>query len=79
MPVSQKEVSPLSSHQTIECSNSKSETELGVLRVKSFLPVPRSNVTQCSQNTKRSSSSSNTRQIEIHNNSKNKIRNLHTK
>ncbi|EPQ11025.1 Cortactin-binding protein 2 [Myotis brandtii] len=78
MPVSQK-VSPLSSHQTTECSNSKSETELGDLRVKSFLPVPRSKVTQCSQNTKRSSSSSNTRQIEINNNSKNEIWNLHTK
>nr|KAF6319334.1 cortactin binding protein 2 [Myotis myotis] len=71
-------VSPLSSHQTTECSNSKSKTELGDLRVKSFLPVPRSKVTQCSQNTKRSSSSSNTRQIEI-NNSKNEIWNLHTK
>ncbi|XP_070324948.1 cortactin-binding protein 2 isoform X2 [Odocoileus virginianus] len=70
MPVSQKEVSPLSSHQTTECSNSKSKTELGVSRVKSFLPVPRSKVTQCSQNTKRSSSSSNTRQIEINNNSR---------
>ncbi|XP_016052408.1 PREDICTED: cortactin-binding protein 2 [Miniopterus natalensis] len=45
MPVSQKEVSPLSSHQTTECSNSKSKTEWGVLRVKSFLPVPRSKVT----------------------------------
>lgn len=45
MPVSQKEVSPLSSHQTTECSNSKSKTELGDLRVKSFLPVPRSQVT----------------------------------
>ncbi|XP_022438239.1 cortactin-binding protein 2 isoform X1 [Delphinapterus leucas] len=67
MPVSQKEVSPLSSHQATECSNSKSKTELGVSRVKSFLPVPRSKVTQCSQNTKRSSSSSNTRQIEINN------------
>lgn len=73
MPVSQKEVSPLSSHQTMECSNSKSKTELGVLRVKSFLPVPRSKVTQCSQSTKRSSSSSNTRQIEINNNSKEEI------
>ncbi|XP_023984530.1 cortactin-binding protein 2 isoform X2 [Physeter macrocephalus] len=72
MPVSQKEVSPLSSHQATECSNSKSKTELGVSRVKSFLPVPRSKVTQCSQNTKRSSSSSNTRQIEI-NNSKEEI------
>ncbi|XP_045047417.2 cortactin-binding protein 2 isoform X2 [Desmodus rotundus] len=77
MPVSQKEVSPLSSHQTMECSNSKSKTELGVLRVKSFLPVPRSKVTQCSQSTKRSSSSSNTRQIEINNNSKEEIWNLH--
>ncbi|XP_015419254.1 PREDICTED: LOW QUALITY PROTEIN: cortactin-binding protein 2 [Myotis davidii] len=76
MPVSQK-VSPLSSHQTTECSNSKSKTELGDSRVTSFLPVPRSEVTQCSQNTKRSSSSSNTRQIEINNNSKNEIWNLH--
>lgn len=65
MPVSQNEVSPHSSHQTTECSNSESKTELSVLRVKYFLPVPRSKVTQCSQNTKRSSSSSNTRQIEI--------------
>ncbi|XP_032762803.1 cortactin-binding protein 2 [Rattus rattus] len=71
MPVPQKEASPLSSHQTTECSNSKSKTELGVSRVKSFLPVPRSKVAQCSQNTKRSSSSSsNTRQLEINNNSK---------
>ncbi|XP_076972960.1 cortactin-binding protein 2 isoform X2 [Tamandua tetradactyla] len=70
MPVSQKEVSPLSSHQTTECSTSKSKTELGVSRVKSFLPVPRSKVSQCSQNTKRSSSSSNTRQTEINNNSR---------
>uniref|UniRef100_A0A452T7I1 Cortactin-binding protein 2 n=1 Tax=Ursus maritimus TaxID=29073 RepID=A0A452T7I1_URSMA len=61
MPVSPKEVSPLSSHQPTECSNSQSKIELGVSRVKSFLPVPRSKVTQCSQNTKRSSSSSNTR------------------
>lgn len=76
MPVSQKEVSPLSSHQTTECSNSQSKTELGVSRVKSFLPVPRSKVTPCSQNTKRSSSSSNTRQIEINNNSKEEIWNL---
>nr|XP_020022865.1 cortactin-binding protein 2-like [Castor canadensis] len=67
MPVSQKEASPLSSHQTTECSNNKSKTELGVSRVKSFLPVPRSKVAQCSQNTKRSSSSSNTRQLEINN------------
>ncbi|XP_021569960.1 cortactin-binding protein 2 [Carlito syrichta] len=77
MPVSQKEVSPLSSHQTTECSNSKSKTESGVSRVKSFLPVPRSKVSQCSQNTKRSSSSSNTRQIEINNNSKEENWNLH--
>ncbi|XP_055276779.1 cortactin-binding protein 2 isoform X1 [Moschus berezovskii] len=70
MPVSQKEVSPLSSHQTTGCSNSKPKIELGVSRVKSFLPVPRSKVTQCSQNTKRSSSSSNTRQTEINNNSR---------
>ncbi|XP_044243777.3 cortactin-binding protein 2 isoform X3 [Ursus arctos] len=73
MPVSPKEVSPLSSHQPTECSNSQSKIELGVSRVKSFLPVPRSKVTQCSQNTKRSSSSSNTRQIEINNNSKEEI------
>ncbi|XP_053409605.1 cortactin-binding protein 2 isoform X2 [Nycticebus coucang] len=78
MPVSQKEVSPLSSHQTTECSNnSKSKPESGVSRAKSFLPVPRSKVTQCSQNTKRSSSSSNTRQIEINNNSKEENWNLH--
>uniref|UniRef100_A0A2K6EEN5 Cortactin-binding protein 2 n=1 Tax=Propithecus coquereli TaxID=379532 RepID=A0A2K6EEN5_PROCO len=77
MPVSQKEISPLSSHQTTECSNNKSKTEPGVSRVKSFLPVPRSKVTQCSQNTKRSSSSSNTRQIEINNNSKEENWNLH--
>ncbi|XP_059027654.1 cortactin-binding protein 2 isoform X2 [Mustela lutreola] len=73
MPVSPKEVSPFSSHQPTECSNSQSKMELGVSRVKSFLPVPRSKVTQCSQNTKRSSSSSNTRQIEINNNSKEEI------
>uniref|UniRef100_H0WJA1 Cortactin-binding protein 2 n=2 Tax=Otolemur garnettii TaxID=30611 RepID=H0WJA1_OTOGA len=78
MPVSQKEVSPLSSHQTTECSNnSKSKPESGVSRAKSFLPVPRSKATQCSQNTKRSSSSSNTRQIEINNNSKEENWNLH--
>ncbi|XP_006859378.1 PREDICTED: cortactin-binding protein 2 [Chrysochloris asiatica] len=75
-PESQKEVSPLSSHQTTECSNNKLKTELGVSRVKSFLPVPRSKVAQCSPNTKRSSSSSNTRQIEINNNSKDEIWNL---
>ncbi|XP_047551094.1 cortactin-binding protein 2 isoform X3 [Lutra lutra] len=73
MPVSPKEVSPFSSHQPTECSSSQSKIELGVSRVKSFLPVPRSKVTQCSQNTKRSSSSSNTRQIEINNNSKEEI------
>ncbi|XP_019487896.1 PREDICTED: cortactin-binding protein 2 [Hipposideros armiger] len=72
-----QEVSPLSSHQTTECSNSKSKTDSGVSRVKSFLPVPQSKVTQCSQNTKGSSSSSNTRQIEINNNSKEEIWNLH--
>ncbi|XP_066218645.1 cortactin-binding protein 2 isoform X2 [Saccopteryx leptura] len=77
MPVSPKEVSLLSSHQTTECSNSKPKTEPGVFRVKSFLPVPRGKVTPCSQNTKRSSSSSNTRQIEINNNSKEEIWNLH--
>ncbi|XP_029780312.1 cortactin-binding protein 2 isoform X1 [Suricata suricatta] len=76
MPVS-KEVSPLSSHESTECSNSQSKIELGVSRVKSFLPVPRSKVTQCSQNTKRSSSSSNTRQIEINNNTKEEIWNFH--
>ncbi|XP_052576039.1 cortactin-binding protein 2 isoform X3 [Peromyscus californicus insignis] len=76
MPVPQKEASPLSSHQTTECSNSKSKTELGVSRVKSFLPVPRSKAAQCSQNTKRSSSSSNTRQLEINNNSKEENWNL---
>ncbi|XP_076769783.1 cortactin-binding protein 2 isoform X2 [Arvicanthis niloticus] len=76
-PVPQKEASPLSSHQTTECSNNKSKTELGVSRVKSFLPVPRSKVAQCSQNTKRSSSSSsNTRQLEINNNSKEENWNL---
>lgn len=73
------QVSPLSSHQPTECSNSQSKIELGVSRVKSFLPVPRSKVTQCSQNTKRSSSSSNTRQIEINNNSKEEIWNFHKK
>lgn len=75
VPVPQKEASPLSSHQTTECSNSKSKTELGVSRVKSFLPVPRSKVAQCSQNTKRSSSSSNTRQLEINNNNNSKEEN----
>lgn len=69
-PVPQKEASPPSSRQTAECSNSKSKTEMGVSSVKSFLPVPRSKVAQCSQNTKRNSSSSNTRQLEINNNSK---------
>ncbi|XP_052029231.1 cortactin-binding protein 2 isoform X2 [Apodemus sylvaticus] len=77
MPVPQKEASPHSSHQTTECSNSKSKTEPGVSRVKSFLPVPRGKVAQCSQNTKRSSSSSsNTRQLEINNNSKEENWNL---
>lgn len=75
VPVPQKEAGPLSSHQTTECSNSKSKTELGVSRVKSFLPVPRSKVAQCSQNTKRSSSSSNTRQLEINNNNNSKEEN----
>lgn len=60
---------PLSSSRTVESSNTKSKTELGVSRVKSFLPVPRSKVTQPSQNTKKSSSS-NTRQIEADNNTK---------
>ncbi|XP_075809982.1 cortactin-binding protein 2 isoform X2 [Microtus pennsylvanicus] len=76
VPVPQKEASPPSSHQTTECSNSKSKTELGVSRVKSFLPVPRSKATLCSQNTKRSSSSRNTRQLEINNNSKEENWNL---
>ncbi|XP_071408563.1 cortactin-binding protein 2 isoform X2 [Pithys albifrons albifrons] len=67
---------PLSSSRTVESSNSKSKTELGVSRVKSFLPVPRSKVTQPSQNTKKSSSS-NTRQIEADNNTKREIWNLH--
>ncbi|XP_031794729.1 cortactin-binding protein 2 isoform X2 [Sarcophilus harrisii] len=78
MPVSQKDVCPLSSSPTGECSNSKPKTELAVSRVKSFLPVPKNKVTQCTQNTKRnssSSSSSNTRQIEV-NNSKEEIWNL---
>ncbi|XP_036761576.2 cortactin-binding protein 2 isoform X4 [Manis pentadactyla] len=74
-PVSQKEVRPLSSYQNAKCSNSKSKPELGTSRVKSFLPVPRSKVTQCSQNTK--CSSSNTRQTEINNNVKEEIWNLH--
>ncbi|XP_069707057.1 cortactin-binding protein 2 isoform X3 [Phaenicophaeus curvirostris] len=69
---------PLSSSRTVESSNSKSKTELGVSRVKSFLPVPRSKVTQPSQNTKKSSSS-NTRQIEADNNTKREIWNLHKK
>ncbi|XP_014456493.2 cortactin-binding protein 2 isoform X1 [Alligator mississippiensis] len=78
--ISQKDgACPLSSSRTVECSNSKSKTELGVSRVKSFLPVPRSKVTQSSQNTKRSSSS-NTRQIELdHSNSNGEIWNLHKK
>ncbi|KAM7325451.1 hypothetical protein ACRRTK_015704 [Alexandromys fortis] len=76
LPVPQKEASPPSSHQTTECSNSKTKTELGVSRVKSFLPVPRSKAALCSQNTKRSSSSSNTRQLEINNNSKEENWNL---
>ncbi|XP_062347057.1 cortactin-binding protein 2 [Cinclus cinclus] len=44
---------PLSSSRTVESSNSKSKTELGVSRVKSFLPVPRRKATQPSQNTKK--------------------------
>ncbi|XP_061496056.1 LOW QUALITY PROTEIN: cortactin-binding protein 2 [Rhineura floridana] len=74
-------ICPLSSSQTVECSNSKSKTESfksGVSRVKSFLPVPRSKVSQSSQNTKRSSSS-NTRQIEAVNDSKEYIWNMHKK
>ncbi|XP_053109737.1 cortactin-binding protein 2 [Hemicordylus capensis] len=58
-PASQQDVNPgihpLSSSQTVECSNHKSKTESfksGVSRVKSFLPVPRSKVSQSSQNTK---------------------------
>ncbi|NXG42584.1 CTTB2 protein, partial [Psilopogon haemacephalus] len=75
----QKEgIRPLSSTRTVESSNSKSKTELGVSRVKSFLPVPRSKATQPSQNTKKSSSS-NTRQIEADNNRKREIWNLHKK
>lgn len=70
-----QEVRPLSSYQNAKCSNSKSKPELGASRVKSFLPVPRSKVTQCSQNTK--CSSSNTRQTEINNNVKEEIWNLH--
>uniref|UniRef100_A0A8C4PAA8 Cortactin-binding protein 2 n=1 Tax=Dromaius novaehollandiae TaxID=8790 RepID=A0A8C4PAA8_DRONO len=51
---SQKDgIRPLSSSRTVESSNSKSKTELGVSRVKSFLPIPRSKVTQPSQNTKK--------------------------
>ncbi|KFW03066.1 Cortactin-binding protein 2, partial [Eurypyga helias] len=69
---------PLSSSRTVESSNSKSKTELGVSRVKSLLPVPRSKATQPTQNTKKSSSS-NTRQIEADNNTKREIRNLHNK
>ncbi|NWQ64566.1 CTTB2 protein, partial [Neopipo cinnamomea] len=69
---------PLSSSRTVESSNSKLKTELGVSRVKSFLPVPRSKVTQPSQNTKKSSSS-NTRQIEADNNIKRENWNLHKK
>uniref|UniRef100_A0A8C3L5G8 Cortactin-binding protein 2 n=1 Tax=Chrysolophus pictus TaxID=9089 RepID=A0A8C3L5G8_CHRPC len=41
-------IRPLSSSRTVE--SSKSKTELGGSRVKSFLPVPRSKVTQTSQN-----------------------------
>ncbi|EMP42061.1 Cortactin-binding protein 2 [Chelonia mydas] len=52
--VSQKGgIRPLSSNRTVECTNSKSKTELGVSRVKSFLPVPRSKVTQPSQYAKK--------------------------
>ncbi|XP_067420356.1 cortactin-binding protein 2 isoform X2 [Emydura macquarii macquarii] len=77
--MSQKDgIRSLSSSHTVECTNSKSKTELGVSRVKSFLPVPRSKVTQPSQYIKRSSSS-NTRQIEADNNSKEEIWNLHKK
>lgn len=49
------EVHPLSSSQTVECSNSKSKAESfksGASRAKSFLPVPRNKVSQTSQNTK---------------------------
>ncbi|NWU62278.1 CTTB2 protein, partial [Pterocles burchelli] len=69
---------PLSSSRTVESSNSKSKTELGVSRVKSLLPVPRSKVTQPSQNIKKSSSS-NTRQIEADNNTRRENWNLHKK
>lgn len=44
-------IRPLSSSRTVE--SSKSKTELGGSRVKSFLPVPRSKVTQPSQSTKK--------------------------
>ncbi|XP_034286930.1 cortactin-binding protein 2 [Pantherophis guttatus] len=63
-------VCPLnSSSQSVECSNHKSKKESfksgsSISRVKSFLPVPRNKVSQFSQNIKRSSSSSNTRQTE---------------
>ncbi|KAJ6654089.1 hypothetical protein lerEdw1_007453 [Lerista edwardsae] len=48
-------VRPLSSSQTVECSNSKPKAEpfkSGASRVKSFLPVPRNKVSQSSHNTK---------------------------
>uniref|UniRef100_F6XFJ5 Cortactin-binding protein 2 n=1 Tax=Ornithorhynchus anatinus TaxID=9258 RepID=F6XFJ5_ORNAN len=72
LPSSEKEVCPLSSNPTLECSNNTPKPESGVSRVKSFLPVPRNKVAQCSPNPKRSnsSSSSNTRQREINNNLK---------
>ncbi|XP_060633686.2 cortactin-binding protein 2 isoform X1 [Anolis sagrei] len=69
-----------SSSQTVEFSNSKPKTESvksGVSRAKSFLPVPKNKVSQSSQNTKRSSS--NTRQIEAVNDSKEEIWNMHKK
>ncbi|XP_062838466.1 cortactin-binding protein 2 isoform X2 [Anolis carolinensis] len=69
-----------SSSQTVEYSNSKPKTESvksGVARAKSFLPVPKNKVSQSSQNTKRSSS--NTRQIEAVNDSKEEIWNMHKK
>ncbi|XP_074871051.1 cortactin-binding protein 2 isoform X2 [Carettochelys insculpta] len=52
--ISQKDgIRPLSSSHAVECTNSKSKTELGVSRLKSFLPVPRSKVTQPSQYAKK--------------------------
>ncbi|XP_063165580.1 cortactin-binding protein 2 isoform X2 [Candoia aspera] len=72
---------PLSSSQSMECSDRKSKTESfksGVSRMKSFLPVPRNKVSQSSQNTKRSSSS-NTRRTEAICDWKEEIWNMHPK